>query len=97
MLPSAFVAGLLLGAILAPLSSLCRTLYVGTLLLYAIAMLISCVNRNPLSWLLTWLGAILTHDVYGFNFLVGFFINRLPDEVHNFDHASQTSGKKKEG
>lgn len=96
MLPSAFVVGLVGGALVAPFWPACRLLYVGALLVYAAITLASSINRNPLSWLLTWLGIVLTHIVYGSRFLVGFAIGRLPDEVHDFDHASQEDKKEQE-
>lgn len=52
----------------------------------ALAFLAAQKPRNPLSWLLTWLGIVSTHYVYGVAFLRGFFSRTLTREVRAFDH-----------
>ena len=52
----------------------------------ALAFLAAQKPRKPLSWLLTWLGIVSTHYVYGVAFLRGFFSRTLTREVRAFDH-----------
>jgi hypothetical protein len=94
MLPSLFVIGLTGGAILAAFCPLCRAIYLSALLLYIVVTGLSCASMQPSVWLITWLGVVLTHVVYGFHFLAGFLARHLPDEVHEFDHASQNRTEK---
>lgn len=89
MLPSLFVLGLILGGVFSVISLFCRLVYFRALFIYAIITLLSCFKRNPATWLLTWLGIILTHIVYGVRFLTGLLSKRLPNEVQHFDHPSE--------
>ena len=89
MLPSLFVLGLILSGVFSVMSLFCRLVYFRVLFIYAITTLLSCFQWNPATWLLTWLGIILTHIVYGVRFLAGLLSKRLPDEVQSFDHPSE--------
>ncbi len=91
IIPSLFVLGLLGGAVLAPFSPLCRILYVGVLALYAAITLLSSFSPKPHVWVLTWVGIVLTHVVYGSRFLMGFAACRMPSTVSRFDHASEST------
>jgi glycosyltransferase involved in cell wall biosynthesis len=89
MMPSLFVAGLILGIPLALCSNLLRTLYFSVLAIYGMVTLLSCISLNPLTWLLTWVGLMMTHGVYGIRFMMGLLTDRLPGEVKRFDHPSE--------
>ena len=89
MLPSALVLGLVSGLPAAILCPFCRIAYLSALGLYAFLTLLMTFSRHPAAWLLTWLGVVLTHLVYGTRFLIGWFTRRLPSEVQKFDHPSE--------
>jgi hypothetical protein len=40
-------------------------------------------------WIVTWLGVMATHIVYGVRFLIGILSKRMPCEVAQFDHPSE--------
>jgi glycosyltransferase involved in cell wall biosynthesis len=92
MIPSLFVAGVVVGAVVSVCCPLCRLLYISALLLYAALTLMSSVSLNPLTWLLTWIGIVLTHAVYGVRFILGFMSSRMPGDVRRFDHLSENVG-----
>ena len=94
MVPSLFVAGIMFGGLASIWSPVCRMLYIFVLSLYAVLTLVSCASLNPAKWLLTWLGVVLTHLVYGVRFVVGFFASRMPGEVRHFDHPSEEQATK---
>ena len=89
MIPSLFVLGIVCGgaacAFLPPL----LPVYLGVLALYGALTFLAAFHRNPLGWLLSWLGIVMTHLVYGIRFLIGLLVRRLPGEVRKFDHASE--------
>jgi glycosyltransferase involved in cell wall biosynthesis len=89
MLPSLFVLGLVGGGIASVWLAWLRPVYYMAAALYAAITLIFAANWNPLSWLLVWIGIVLTHIVYGARFLLGFLAQRLPGEVQKFDHPSE--------
>ena len=90
MLPSALVLGIVLGAVAGWLIPPLRPLYAAGLMFYLGLTFLAAVKlRNPLTWLLTWLGIVVTHLVYGARFLQGLFITRLPSTVQPFDHGSE--------
>jgi len=89
MLPSIFVIGLVSGGIASLVSTVVRAIYVPALLLYVTVTFLSCASSRPAKWLLTWLGVMLTHIVYGIRFLVGLCSRRMPEEVRPFDHPSE--------
>ena len=89
MIPSLFVIGLVAGAMLSLVCPFCAKLYAATLIGYGILTFISAANVNPITWLLTWFGVILTHIVYGARFLAGICGFALPKEVKQFDHVSE--------
>ena len=91
MLPSLFVLGLALGGIASaalPWAPL-RIAYLACVGLYALLALLSTASPRPIEWLLTWIGVMLTHLVYGAQFLAGFVSPSLPGEVRRFDHPSE--------
>jgi glycosyltransferase involved in cell wall biosynthesis len=90
MLPSLFVLGLAAGGAAAALWPPLRRPYAGAILLYAVLTFLAAVKlHNPLTWVLTWLGIVATHLVYGVRFLQGLLFGRLPDAVRAFDHKSE--------
>lgn len=98
--PSLFVLGLVAGAVLATLSPMFRILYGAALWFYVGVTLASCfpwesfflrLRLNPITWLLTWLGVVLTHLVYGIRFVAGLLARRLPETVQRFDHRSEAN------
>lgn len=88
-MPTLFVAGLVAGPVLAAFCRWCGILYLSAVGLYAILTLLSCFSFNPATWLLTWLGVVATHLVYGVRFAAGLLARRLPGEVRKFDHPSE--------
>ena len=89
MIPSLFVVGLVAGGLLSLVCPFCLKLYIATLLVYALITFTSCAGINPVTWLLTWFGVMLTHIVYGARFLAGICGFSLPKEVRDFDHVSE--------
>ncbi len=70
--PSLFVIYLLLGGFLSIFSQILRTLFVLSLVVYLILAFIGALHaRKPKLIILTWLGIIITHIVYGISFLIG--------------------------
>jgi len=96
LIPSLFVMGIAVGALASVWCPFCRLLYISALLLYAGLTLVSSISLNPLTWLLTWLGVMLTHVVYGVRFIFGFMSSRMPGEVRQFDHMSE-AGRNESG
>jgi cellulose synthase/poly-beta-1,6-N-acetylglucosamine synthase-like glycosyltransferase len=89
-LPSFFVLGLVFGGVSAFFCPVWRAVYVAGLIFYGALTFLSCARLDPLAWVLTWMGVVLTHLVYGVRFLMGLTARRLPDEVRKFDHPSET-------
>jgi len=86
LIPSIFVMALGIGAVLAFFHPVLRVTYFAGLALYAILTLFSCISLNPALWLMTWLGVMATHVVYGVRFMLGILTSRMPCEVAAFDH-----------
>lgn len=89
MLPSIFTFGVIGGAVVAALVPPLRLFYFAVLLIYAAISFFSSFQLNPVSWLLVWLGVMLTHLVYGVRFVIGIFAAKLPGEIQRFDHPSE--------
>ena len=89
MIPSLFVLGVVFGAIAAWFLPVLRIPYLAVLAFYGIATFLAAFHRNPIDWILTWLGIVLTHVVYGVRFLQGLLFGRMPTEVRAFDHPSE--------
>lgn len=93
MLPSIFVLGVVIGAAVAWLHPLLTGMYVSAVATYLVITFLFSLHSNPAVWIVTWLGIMATHLVYGFRFLQGLFTTRLPCEVQRFDHpAEKASG-----
>lgn len=88
-IPSLFVLGLVFGAAAAAVIPPLRPLYLGTVAAYALITLLASVSRNPVAWVMLWMGIMLTHIVYGIRFMAGLLTSRLPSEVARFDHPSE--------
>ncbi len=88
-IPSIFVIGLVAGAILSPFFMPCRILYLTVLGLYALLTFLASISTRPHIWIITWLGIMLTHIVYGARFLIGLLAYQMPTAVDNFDHPSE--------
>ncbi|OQA41684.1 MAG: putative glycosyltransferase CsbB [Chloroflexi bacterium ADurb.Bin325] len=93
LIPSLFVAGLVVGAALACLHPWLRLAYFAALALYGLLTLVSAASPSPSFWAVTWLGVIATHLVYGFRFAQGLLTRRMPCEVAAFDHPAEKKGK----
>ncbi len=89
LIPSLFVAGLAAGLGLAFLHPWLRVAYLSCLALYGALTLLSACSRHPGLWLVTWLGIIATHIVYGVRFAQGLLSRRMPCEVAIFDHPAE--------
>lgn len=89
MVPSLFVLGLLVGGAAAAAWAPLRPFYLAALAAYLAVTLLGTFALNPRVWLLTWLGVIATHLVYGSRFLQGLLAARMPGEVRRFDHPSE--------
>ena len=89
LIPSLFVAGLVVGAALACLHPWLRLGYLAALAFYGLLTLLSTASLNPKLWLVTWVGVIATHLVYGFRFAQGLLARRMPCEVAAFDHPAE--------
>lgn len=89
LIPSFFVVGVIIGAACAPLHPWLRNVYFGVMLFYAALTFISSFSFRPLLWLVTWLGVVATHFVYGVRFAQGLLSQRMPCEVAKFDHPSE--------
>ncbi len=98
MLPSVFLLGLLAGALAAAAFPALRVWYFAAVLLYLALTGLSCISLETLlssgkipftAWILTWMGVVATHVVYGFRFMVGLAARRMPEDVRAFDHVSE--------
>jgi glycosyltransferase involved in cell wall biosynthesis len=89
MAPSAFVLGLVTGGIVAALWPPLRSWYAAGVSVYLGVTLLATLHYRPFVWLLTWLGVMATHLVYGVRFLQGLCARRMPCEVRCFDHPSE--------
>lgn len=86
-LPGILAVGLLAGAVLAFLHPLLAKLYLWGVGVYLLLVTLFSVRlRRPDMWLLTAMGVVATHMVYGIRFLGGFLGARPPAEVRPFDH-----------
>ncbi len=90
MLPTLFLLGLIGGAAAAAIWPALRPAFLAAISLYAFLTLLSSISPNPATWLLTWLGVVATHLVYGARFLQGWSSKGLPGSVQRFDHPSET-------
>jgi glycosyltransferase involved in cell wall biosynthesis len=91
MLPSLLVAGLAAGAIVSILVPCLSPIYFALAGSYGIITLLGTFSRRPEAWILTWLGVVLSHVVYGIRFVVGLASPRLPEDVQAFDHPSEAA------
>ncbi len=89
MVPSVFVLGLAGGAIAAALWPWLRPGYAAGVGAYLAVTLLATIHYRPLLWLVTWLGVMATHIVYGIRFLQGLCARRMPCEARRFDHPSE--------
>lgn len=92
MIPSLFVIGLVVGAGLSFVHPWLRLAYVAGVAAYLAITFLTTFSPRPTVWLLTWLGVMSTHVVYGLRFLQGLLIPRMPGEVQRFDHPSEKPG-----
>ena len=90
LIPTFFVLGLVVGAVLACLHPWLRIAYFAVLAFYMLITFLSSVSLSPARWLVTWLGVMATHVVYGVRFAQGLLSRRMPCEVAAFDHPSET-------
>ncbi len=89
LLPTFFVAGVVLGGPIALLHPWLKALYLAALALYGAITFITSISLSPRIWLTTWLGVMATHVVYGIRFPLGLLMRRMPCEVAKFDHPSE--------
>lgn len=76
-LPSLWVSFLVLGALAWPFWPKFRFFYFGLIILYFIIVLTSSLNKKIKLTYLVFFGIILSHIIYGINFLKGLIINKL--------------------
>ena len=89
LIPTLFVLGVIIGAPLAFLHPWLRFAYLGALAFYALLTLISSFSLSLPMWIVTWLGVMVTHVVYGIRFLLGLLSRRMPCETAAFDHPAE--------
>jgi len=89
LIPSIFVTGLVVGLPLCLVHPLLKWFYSGAVTLYLIITFIASFSMRPSLWIVTWLGVIATHIVYGVRFLTGILSKRMSCEVAQFDHPSE--------
>ena len=89
MVPSLFVLGLVCGAMAAAFWPPLRIWYAAGVAFYLALTLLATIHYRPLRWVVTWLGVMATHIVYGIRFLQGICSRRMPGEVRRFDHPSE--------
>jgi glycosyltransferase involved in cell wall biosynthesis len=89
LLPSLFVAGLVAGGAAAFAHPWLCAAYLAAVSLYALLTLLSAFDLSPSMWLVTWLGVVATHVVYGVRFMQGLLSRRMPCEVAVFDHPAE--------
>jgi len=90
LIPSLLVCGIICGIPLCLLFNPLWYLYTGIITIYLLITLLSSFSLRPHMWLITWLGVITTHLVYGVRFLQGLLAKRMPCETGRFDHPSET-------
>ncbi len=93
MMPSLFVIGLAVGLPLSFCSVVLAHIYCAAVATYAVLTLLSTVHYKPHVWLVTWLGVVVTHLVYGMRFMMGLCAFRMPCEVMRFDHPAEVTVK----
>ena len=96
-LPSAFVVGLIVGAISlfltygmgmeCPFMGYINGVYIMCVAIYCLLVAVSTVSLNPFLWIVTFLGVFASHVGYGVRFLVGLASRRMPCEYIGRDHA----------
>lgn len=87
-IPSFFVLYLILLALSAaflPCAALCAASV--PLALYAALAAVTTFSLNPLVWLLTFVGVVVTHLTYGVRFVQGLLARKAPCEFIGKDHA----------
>lgn len=89
LIPSLFLIGVIIGIPLCFVHPMLKVLYLSALALYLVTTLISSFAIRPAMWIVTWLGVISTHFVYGARFLTGILSRRMPCEITRFDHPSE--------
>ncbi len=92
LLPSLLTLGLVAGPFAVWLHPALAALYAGAVGIYLLLLAGACIRlRRPDQWLLTVLGAVATHLVYGVRFLQGLCGARLPSDVRPFDHQGASA------
>jgi glycosyltransferase involved in cell wall biosynthesis len=89
LVPSLWVIGLVAGALASLVAVWARILYLWVVGLYLLLTLLMSFHPRPRAWLLTWLGVMATHVVYGVRFVQGVLSPEMPGEVRPFDHPSE--------
>ena len=89
LVPSLFLIGLIAGAGLSFLSPWLAWTYAAIVSFYLFLTLATTWHKHFSTWVLTWLGVIATHLVYGFRFIVGLLARHMPCEVAAFDHPAR--------
>ncbi|MDD2600626.1 MAG: glycosyltransferase [Kiritimatiellae bacterium] len=93
LIPSIFLIGLIVGIPLCFVHPVLKVLYLSTIAIYLLATLISSASVRPAMWMVTWLGVMATHLVYGARYLTGILARRMPCETAQFDHPSEKREK----
>ena len=90
-IPTAFVAYAIAWLVLmvAPLgmSWIWRAVISGPMIIYVALVTLSTLALNPVTWLVSALGVVATHVVYGVRFIAGILARKAPCEFIGKDHA----------
>lgn len=97
--PSVFAACVVIGLPLCFVSSVFRYFYAVCACAYLLVMFAAAFFSGGtfLMRLAVWAGIVATHFVYGINFAVGFFSEKMENRVRDFDHVGgggRASGEK---
>ena len=94
LIPTFFVLGLLVGGTASFFHPWIAVAYASVVGLYLLLTALSCCSfSRPDLWVVTWIGVILTHLVYGVRFAQGILSRRMPCEVARFDHPAEKKGE----
>ncbi|MFA7172205.1 MAG: glycosyltransferase [Kiritimatiellia bacterium] len=94
LIPSLFLISVIVGIPLCFVHPVLKKLYLSFIAIYLISTCISAASIRPAMWIVTWLGVMATHLVYGVRYLTGILSQRMPCEIAQFDHPSERRDKK---
>lgn len=92
MVPSLFVAGLLIGALASAAYAPISCLYLGCVAIYLAIAAVFSVRPGIKRSLAVFSGTVLTHLWYGIRFIQGFLSRSMPEKAAPFDHFAGNGG-----